>query len=162
MLSSKHARKAVIFSMPISISQEMMREIILDHYTNPRNFREGDETYQTVFMDSTSCMDKIYVQAKIVGQRLEDVCWHGVGCAISKASTSIMSELLKGKTLAEAQNIIANYQAMIQEKDYDADELDEAIVFMNTSRQAARIKCATIGWNGMSRIIEEKKNGEQG
>ena len=146
--------------MPISLSQEMMREIIMDHYSNPRNYREEkDESYHTVFMDSTSCIDKIYVQAKIENDKLVDVCWHGVGCAIAKSSTSIMSELLLGKTIEEANEIIANYLAMIQEKDYDPDLLEEAIVFMNTSRQAARIKCATIGWNGMSQILEAKKNG---
>lgn len=144
--------------MPISINQEMMREIIMDHYSNPRNFREvNDDSYQTVYMDSTSCIDKIYVQAKIENNVLVDVCWHGVGCAISKASTSIMSELLLNKTVDEAKNIIKNYLAMIHEEDYDPDVLDEAIVFMNTSRQAARIKCATIGWNGMNEILEGKE-----
>lgn len=144
--------------MHISISQEMMREIIMDHYNHPRNFREtAEESYATVYMDSTSCIDKIYVQARIEDGVLKDVCWHGVGCAISKASTSIMSELLKGKTVAEAETIIRNYLAMIHEEPYDPDLLDEAIVFMNTSRQAARIKCATIGWNGMKQILEEKE-----
>ena len=146
--------------MPISLSQEMMREIIMDHYSNPRNYlEENDESYHTVFMDSTSCIDKIYVQAKIENDTLVDVCWHGVGCAIAKSSTSIMSELLLGKSIEEANEIIENYLAMIQEKDYDPDLLEEAIVFMNTSRQAARIKCATIGWNGMSQILEARKNG---
>ena len=142
--------------MPISISQEMMREIIMDHYSNPRNNREEtDPSYKTIFMDSTSCIDKIYVQAKIENSILVDVCWHGVGCAIAKSSTSIMSELLNGKTVAEAKNIIDNYLAMINEQEYDESLLDEAIVFMNTSKQAARIKCATIGWNGMNQILEE-------
>lgn len=139
--------------MPISISQEMMREIIMDHYSNPRNFREGDDSYLTAYMDSTSCIDKIYVQAKIENNILIDVCWHGVGCAIAKASTSIMSELLTGKSIEEASNIIDNYLAMIHEEEYDPDLLDEAIVFMNTSKQAARIKCATIGWNGLKKIL---------
>lgn len=143
--------------MPISISQEMMREIIMDHYSNPRNFREETDTsYKTVYMDSTSCIDKIYVQAKIENNILVDVCWHGVGCAIAKSSTSIMSELLTGKTVDEAKKIIKNYLSMIHEEEYDETLLDEAIVFMNTSRQAARIKCATIGWNGMNQILEEK------
>ena len=143
--------------MPISINQEMMREIIMDHYSNPRNFREEkDPAYKTVYMDSTSCIDKIYVQAKIENNILVDVCWHGIGCAISKASTSIMSELLKGKTIEQADEIIKNYLAMIHEEKYDESILDEAIVFMNTSRQAARIKCATIGWNGMNKILEGK------
>ena len=143
--------------MPISISPKMMREIIMDHYSNPRNFREEkDPVYKTVYMDSTSCIDKIYVQAKIDNNILGDVCWHGIGCAISKASTSIMSELLKGKTIEQANEIIKNYLAMIHEEKYDESILDEAIVFMNTSRQAARIKCATIGWNGMNKILEGK------
>lgn len=143
--------------MPISINQEMMREIIMDHYSNPRNFREEkDPAYKTVYMDSTSCIDKIYVQAKIENNILVDVCWHGIGCAISKASTSIMSELLKGKTIEQANEIIKNYLAMIHEEKYDESILDEAIVFMNTSRQAARIKCATIGWNGMNKILKGK------
>ena len=139
--------------MPISISQEVMREIIMDHYSNPRNFREGDDSYLTAYMDSTSCIDKIYVQAKIENNILIDVCWHGVGCAIAKASTSIMSELLTGKSIEEASNIIDNYLAMIHEEEYDPDLLDEAIVFINTSKQAARIKCATIGWNGLKKIL---------
>ena len=142
--------------MPISISQEMMREIIMDHYSNPRNYREeNDPAYKTIFMDSTSCIDKIYVQAKIENNILVDVCWHGVGCAIAKSSTSIMSELLTDKSVDEAKKIIKNYMAMINEQEYDESLLDEAIVFMNTSKQAARIKCATIGWNGMSQILEE-------
>ena len=139
--------------MPISISQEMMREIIMDHYSNPRNFREGDDSYLTAYMDSTSCIDKIYVQAKIENNILIDVCWHGGGCAIAKASTSIKSVLLTGKSIEEASNIIDNYLAMIHEEEYDPDLLDEAIVFMNTSKQAARIKCATIGWNGLKKIL---------
>lgn len=148
--------------MPISINQEMMREIIMDHYTNPRNFREeNDPSYKVIFMDSTSCVDKIYVQAKIENNIIVDVCWHGIGCAISKASTSIMSELIKGKKLDEANEIINNYLAMIHEETYDSNLLDEAVVFMNTSKQAARIKCATIGWNGLSKLIEEyNKNGK--
>lgn len=141
--------------MRFLISQEMMREIIMDHYSHPRNFREtDDESYQTVFMDSTSCTDKIYIQIKIENNILVDVCWHGVGCAISKASTSIMSELLKGKTKDEAEEIIKNYLAMIHEEEYNEELLDEAIVFMNTSKQAARIKCATIGWNGTEKILK--------
>ena len=141
--------------MPISLSQEMMREIIMDHYSNPRNYREeNDKSYHTVFMDSTSCIDKIYVQAKIENDTLVDVCWHGVGCAISTASTSIMTELLVGKDVEEANHILKHYLRMINEEPYDKDVLDEAIVFMNTSRQPARIKCATIGWNGLNKILK--------
>ena len=141
--------------MRFSISQEMMREIIMDHYSNPRNKREvNDDRYQTVYMDSTSCTDKIYIQALVENNVVVDVCWHGIGCAISTASTSIMTELLTGKSVDEANVILKNYLRMINEEPYNQDVLDEAIVFMNTSRQPARIKCATIGWNGMNKILK--------
>ncbi len=147
--------------MHFSINQEMMREIIMDHYTHPRNKKETDDTrYQTVYMDSTSCIDKVYVQVLIEDNIIKDALWHGVGCAISTASTSIMTELLKGKTVDEANNILKNYFNMINEQEFDESVLDEAIVFMNTSRQPARIKCATIGFRGVDQILKgEKGNG---
>lgn len=130
----------------------------MDHYSNPRNKREvNDDRYQTVYMDSTSCTDKIYIQALVENNIVVDVCWHGVGCAISTASTSIMSELLLGKSVEDANYILKNYLRMINEEPYDQEVLDEAVVFMNTSRQPARIKCATIGWNGMNKILKGDK-----
>jgi nitrogen fixation NifU-like protein len=141
--------------MHFSISNEMMREIIMDHYQNPRNKKEvNDPSYTSVYMDSTSCIDKIYIQLKVEGDRVVDVCWHGTGCAISTASTSIMSELLKGKTIEEVSQIMKEYSSMIYGKEYNPDLLDEAVVFMNTSRQPSRIKCATIGYRGVNKILK--------
>ena len=147
--------------MHFSLSQEMMREIIMDHYSNPRNKKEiKDERYQTVYMDSTSCIDKIYVQALVENNIIVDVAWHGIGCAISTASTSIMTELLKNKTVDEANVILDNYYKMIHEEDFDESVLDEAVVFINTSKQPARIKCATIGFRGIEKILKgDKING---
>ena len=148
--------------MHFSLSNEMMREIIMDHYQNPRNRREEtDPSYQTVYMDSTSCIDKIYIQIKVENNVFVDVCWHGNGCAISTASTSIMTELLKGKTIDEGNRIIDNYYAMIHEKPYDPDLLDEAVVFMNTSRQPSRIKCATISFRGVRRILGGRNDDDE-
>lgn len=147
--------------MHFSLSNEMMREVIMDHYQNPRNRREEtDPSYQSVYMDSTSCIDKIYIQVKIENNIFSDVCWHGNGCAISTASTSIMTELLKGKTVDEGNKIIDNYYAMIHEKPYDPDLLDEAVIFMNTSRQPSRIKCATISFRGVRRILGGSEDDE--
>lgn len=147
--------------MHFSINQEMMREIIMDHYTHPRNKKEtSDDRYQTVYMDSTSCIDKVYVQVLIEDNIIKDALWHGVGCAISTASTSIMTELLKGKTVDEANNILKNYFNMINEQEFDESVLDEAIVFMNTSRQPARIKCATIGFRGVDQILKGEKGND--
>ena len=147
--------------MHFSLSNEMMREVIMDHYQNPRNRREEtDPSYQSVYMDSTSCIDKIYIQVKIENNVFSYVCSHGNVCAISTASTSIMTELLKGKTVDEGNKIIDNYYAMIHEKPYDPDLLDEAVVFMNTSRQPSRIKCATISFRGVRRILGGSEDDE--
>ena len=139
-------------------SPEMMRAIIMDHYEYPRNKKlKGEVGYLKVHMDSESCIDDIYIEALIQDGIIKDVCFDGIGCTISTASTSIMSELMIGKSIEEAQIIIDNYLNMINMKEYDEEILEEAVVFKNTGRQANRIKCATIGWNGMQELIDLSK-----
>lgn len=134
----------------------ILRELIMDHYQHPRNRHLTDsEGYETAHMASDSCIDDIKVQAKIKDHRIEDVCFDGVACTISTASTSMMTELLKGKTIEEANHIIENYFAMIDEREFDEDLLQEAIAMRGVSKQANRIKCATIGWNGIVQLIKE-------
>ena len=79
-----------------------------------------------------------------------------MACTISTASTDIMCDLLKGKNIEEAKYIIKQYDNMIHEQPFDEEVLDEAIVFINTSKQAARIRCATIGWNAADAILKGK------
>lgn len=133
----------------------IMREIIMDHYQNPRNHGlADDDSYQKVNMDSSTCIDDIDVQAKFNGDVVEDVRFDGEACAICTASTSIMTELVKGKTKEEAAHIVDNYMHMIYEKEYDPELLEEAIAFKNTHKQANRIKCATLGWTGFLKLLE--------
>ena len=137
----------------------VLREIIMDHYAYPRNHQLSDaEGYVSKHMASASCIDDIQVQAKVHNNVIEDIRFDGVACTIATASTSIMSELLIGKTIDEANEIIQNYYAMIDEKPYNEDLLQEAIAFHNVGKQANRIKCATIGWRGVEAII----NGSDG
>jgi len=139
-------------------SPEMMRAIIMDHYEYPRNKKlKGEVGYLKVHMDSESCIDDIYIEALIQDGIIKDVCFDGIGCTISTASTSIMSELMIGKSIEEAQIIINNYLNMINMEEYDEEILEEAVVFKNTGRQENRIKCATIGWNGMQELIDLSK-----
>ncbi|MDD8049454.1 MAG: SUF system NifU family Fe-S cluster assembly protein [Thomasclavelia sp.] len=146
-----------------SFDENLMRSIIMDHYQNPRNHSlTDDKDYKSVNMDSETCIDNIDVQAKFNDGKIEDVRYDGEACAICTASTSIMTELLKGKSIPEAKKIIENYENMIYERDYDPELLDEAIAFMNTHNQANRIKCATLGWTGMKALIdEEEKNNDK-
>ena len=144
--------------MPISSSPMMMRQIIMDHYEHPHNKRTPtDDRYLKINMNSESCIDNIDVFLLVENGIVKDCCFDGIGCTISTASTSIMTDLVKGKTIEEAEKIIDNYKKMISEDKFDGELLDEAIVFMNTSKQASRIKCATIGWNGLNELLEESK-----
>lgn len=137
----------------------VLRQIIMDHYQFPRNHQlKEDPDYLKVHMASESCIDDITVQAKFKGNQIEDVCFDGTACTIATSSTSIMSELIKGKTLDEAKEIIQCYFNMIDEKEYDPDMLEEAIAFKNVSKQANRIKCATIGIKAMSELIEKQES----
>ncbi len=143
-----------------SFNQNLMREIIMDHYQYPRNHGLVDqEGYEKVNMNSSTCIDNIDVQAKIVGDVIEDIRFDGEACAICTSSTSIMTDLLIGKTMDEAKVIIDNYMNMIYEKEYDEDLLDEAIAFQNTYKQANRIKCATLGWKAIEKLMILKTGG---
>ena len=136
----------------------MLRSIIMDHYEYPRNHDlKKEDGYLLKHMASESCIDDIYVQSKITDGIIEDIRFDGVACTISTSSTSIMSELLQGKTIDEAKKIIANYYQMIDGKDFDENVLQEAIAFHNVGKQANRIKCATIGWKAMEELIEESE-----
>ena len=136
----------------------ILRSIIMDHYENPRNHElVEDDSYKKVNMDSETCIDNIDIQAKIENGVIEDIRFDGVACTISTASTSIMSELLKGKTTQEAKHIIENYYQMIDQKEYDEELLEEAVAFHNVGKQANRIKCATIGWKAMEELLLESE-----
>ena len=143
--------------MRISDNPSLIREIIMDHYEYPRNKKlKNDEKYTKVNLDSESCIDNIDLEVLVENNIIKDICFDGVACTISTASTSIMSELLKDKSVDEANLIIENYLNMLYGRDYDEELLGEAAAFVNTSKQANRIKCATLSWNGLKEIINKK------
>lgn len=142
--------------MPI-LDNNMMRSIIMDHYSSPLHKHEpSDDTYSHTHMHSTNCIDDIEIYVKKENGIIVDACFTGVACTIATASTDILCDLVIGKNVDEANNIIKNYLNMMQELPFDEDVLEEAIVFINTSKQAARIRCATIGWNGLKEILENE------
>ena len=144
--------------MRILVDTNMMREIIIDHYSSPLHklTPKNEEEYKTIVMDSESCIDNIKIFIKEKDGVIEDACFDGVACAISTASTDILCDMVVGKTIDQANYIIEQYENMIYEKEYDDSVLEELIAFMNTHKQASRIKCATIGFTGVSSIINKK------
>lgn len=144
--------------MPISDNPALIREIIMDHYEYPRNKKlKKDSRYTSVNLDSESCIDNIDLEVLVENGTIKDICFDGVACTISTASTSIMSELLKDKSVEEANEIIDNYLNMLYGREFDEELLGEAVAFINTSKQANRIKCATLSWNGIKEIINKDK-----
>ena len=140
---------------------EILRELIMDHYQYPHNHKLTEEAdYKSVHMASDSCIDDITVQSKIKDGKIEDIRFDGVACTISTASTSMMTDLLKGKSVEEAEAIIHQYFNMIDAKEYDPDVLEEAVALKNVYKQANRIKCATIGWKAVDQMIHESEEKE--
>lgn len=136
------------------MNEQLKREIILDHYQNPHNKGlVNDPDYHMIHNASDSCIDDIKVQMLVKDGIIKDVRFDGVGCTICFASTSIMSDLIKGKKLTEAKKIINEYKKMLNEENYDEDMLEEANAFDTLYKQANRIKCGTIGIKSMEELI---------
>lgn len=144
--------------MKITDNPMLLRQIIMDHYQYPRNKRVCEhENCLLAHMATESCIDDIQVQAVIEDGVIKDVCFDGVACTISTASTSILTELMLNKTVAEARELIQLYRDMIDLKDVDVEPLEEAVAFINVGKQANRIRCATIGWDGFEQILDESE-----
>lgn len=140
-----------------TLTNDMMRSIIMDHYSNPiHKHQPNGDGFIKAHMHSDNCIDDLDIFLKLDNNKVVDACFDGVACTISTASTDIMCDLLINKDYKEAQNIIKQYDNMIHEEPFDEEVLDEAIVFINTSKQAARIRCAMIGWNAADQILKGK------
>ena len=143
--------------MPTLMTSQMMRQIIMDHYSDPINKHQPPkEGYEKVHMHSDNCIDDLDIFLLVENGKIADACFDGVACTISTSSTDIMCDLLKDKDIEEAKKTIEAFQHMIHEEEFDDSILAEAIVFINTSKQAARIRCATIGWNAADEILKDK------
>ena len=144
--------------MPISLTNDMMRQIIMDHYAHPINKHQPTDTsFTKVHMHSDNCIDDLDIFLHVNDNVVIDACFDGVACTISTASTDIMCDLLKGKNIEEAKYIIEQFHHMIHEEPFDDSILEEALVFINTSKQAARVRCATIGWIAADEILKGKE-----
>jgi len=138
----------------------LYRQVIMDHYKNPRNKGlSDDERYHKLHLKNSSCGDDIYIQVLIEDNMIKDVRQNGTGCSICCSSASVMSEVLKGKTLDEANEIIEDFYNIIKgEEPKNEDSLDEAIVYQGVSKYPARVKCATLAWKACGAILA----GERG
>lgn len=129
----------------------------MDHYNNPRNRRRiYDSNYVVENTRNSSCIDNLDVYVKVQNSIIEDVAFDGEACAISISSASIMTSNLKGKTIDEAIEYINNMEAMLSDKEYAEDILDEAIVYEDT-KNTSRKTCAWLPYAAVKKILENYK-----
>lgn len=140
------------------MDSNLRRSIILDNYNNPNNRQRHDnDDYIKTNSRNVSCIDNIDVYVKIEDNTIKDITYEGEACAISISSSSIISNLLKDKTLEQAKEIINNYYNMIEEKEYNKELLEEANVFDEIYKQPSRKMCATLIVRGIEEIINKMK-----
>lgn len=133
------------------------REVIMDHYSNPRNRKRiNDNRYLMENTSNSSCIDNLDVFVKIEDNKIVDIAFEGEACAISISSASIMTSNLKGKTITEAIEYISNMEAMLSDKDYDSNILQEAVVYEDT-KNTSRKTCAWLPYAAVKKIIENYK-----
>ncbi|MEI7475817.1 MAG: SUF system NifU family Fe-S cluster assembly protein [Actinomycetes bacterium] len=127
----------------------LYQEVILDHYKHPENKGLTAEYDAQVHHINPSCGDEITLNITLAGSMIKSVTWDGLGCSISQASVSIMSGLMIGKDMAEAQVVFDNFVELMQSKGNGNPKesiLEDAVALAGVSQYPARIKCALLGW----------------
>ena len=138
------------------LDPELKKELIMEHYLHPLNKETiEDENYIKVNTNSDTCIDNIDLYILIEDDIVKDVHFNGEACAISTSASSIMTKLLKGKTIAEVKELIKNYYSMIKGEEYNEELLEEACCYDEIYKQQNRIGCATIPWRALEKALKE-------
>jgi nitrogen fixation protein NifU and related proteins len=135
----------------------LYRQVIMDHYKNPRNKGVLEDGSLTVKMNNPTCGDRIHLTMKVEDGKIMDAKFEGEGCSISLSSASMMTQAIKGKKIEDAMKLSKVFSNMMQGKDYD-DELDlgDIEALQGVSKFPARIKCATLAWKAMEKGLNEQ------
>jgi len=141
----------------------LYQEVILDHYKNPENKGLASTYDAQVHHINPSCGDEITLNLALNGEKISAISWDGVGCSISQASVSIMSSLMLGKNLKEAQIVLDEFVTLMQSKGTGTPDeaiLEDAVALAGVSQYPARIKCALLGWMAYkdASVQAQKKN----
>tara|TARA_B100000965_G_scaffold257353_1_gene216831 strand:- start:920 stop:1384 length:465 start_codon:yes stop_codon:yes gene_type:complete len=144
--------------------KELYQEIILDHGKNPRNLGKFDNYNKDAKGHNPLCGDDVHVYLRLnENKKVEDITFEGKGCAISMASASIMTEMIRGKEEAEVKEIITDFLKMIKEKDeldnniLNADEKTKLMCLSGVKQYPMRVKCATLSWHTLSSALDDSQ-----
>ena len=134
--------------------RDLYQQVIMDHNKKPRNFRDMDDANHLAHGNNPLCGDALVVFVKLAGDVIEDVSFQGSGCAISVASASLMTEALKGKTLAEAETLYDAVHKQMLGEDVEPSSLGKLEVLSGVKEFPARVKCATLSWHTMHAALD--------
>ena len=141
--------------------EQMYQEVILDHYRHPHHSGLRDPFGTEVHHVNPTCGDELTLRLHLdeSGERVEDISYEAQGCSISQASTSMMTDLLIGKTVTEALEVFDSFHEMISSRgteEGDEDVLDDAVSLAGVSRYPARVKCALLGWMAFKDALQQQ------
>ncbi len=142
---------------------ELYQQVILDHNRQPRNFHTIEGAGRKAEGHNPLCGDRVTVYVDLEGDRVRDIGFVGSGCAISKASASMMTEAIKGKTRAEAEGLFQNFHRLLTEDGPAGPpgappaELGKLVVFSGVREFPVRVKCATLAWHTMRAALQGLK-----
>lgn len=137
---------------------DVYNELIMEHSMNSYNKKNLEKADYSEKGHNPNCGDEITLELKLNGNTIEDMAFNGHGCAISQASTSIMIDTLKGKTIEEAKEIVQTFIDMIKREtknEEDLKKLEDAIAFKNVSNMPARVKCALLAWHTLEDMLNK-------
>ncbi len=140
--------------------RELYQQVILDHNKNPRNYKIIESANHTAEGYNPLCGDRINLYLQVEGDKIRDIGFQGSGCAISKASASVMTTVLKDRTVSEAEELFKKFQNLITgktEADIDPAELGKLVVFAGVKEFPVRVKCAALAWHTMLAALKQKK-----
>lgn len=137
---------------------ELYGEMIMDHNQRPRNFRVMPEANHRAEGHNPLCGDRVTVYAKTEGNVIKDLSFQGSGCAISKSSASVMTTMLKGKTIEEARTLFKEFRELVTAGHGDAAHLGKLATFSGVHKFPARVKCAILPWHAVSAALEGAEN----
>ena len=142
--------------------KELYQEIILDHGKNPRNLRKTENFNKDAKGHNPLCGDNVHIYLKLnENKKVEDISFEGSGCAISMASASIMTDLVKGKEEIEVKEIVTDFLDMIKEKEQlhskilNEDEKIKLMCLSGVKQYPMRVKCATLSWHTLTSAIND-------
>ncbi|MFS0750976.1 Fe-S cluster assembly sulfur transfer protein SufU [Oceanobacillus sp. 1P07AA] len=142
--------------MSLNNLDTLYRQVIMDHYKNPRNRGTLEGDFVTVDMNNPTCGDRIQLQLHVEDGIVQDAKYEGEGCSISMSSASMMTQAIKGKKIEEALEMSHTFSDMMLGNDVDTEEMGDIEALQGVSKFPARIKCATLAWKAMEKGVHDQ------